>query len=205
MANDEWQKILEKVQRGEMSAAEAEPLLNALDDKPTDVSQGQTPFPTLSSGESPSPKVSQSDPIPDVGWWKNAWLVPVWVGTAVLILSAWLLSWGYARERFFWFYCSWLPLILGMLILILGVWSRQARWAHVRVQDEHGTKVSISVPLPIRLVSWGLHFFGPRIPELREKHLDDLPIILNALSDTHDPLTIEVDDKDGEHVRVYIL
>ncbi|MBE0697779.1 MAG: hypothetical protein IH586_12730 [Anaerolineaceae bacterium] len=195
MVHSECVNILEKVQKGELSVAEAERVLKAVDEQSGPVATPEEPQPAESS---------QEDPLSGLGWWKNAWLIPVWVGTAVLVFSAWLLSWGYTNERFFWFYCSWLPLALGMLILILGVWSRQARWAHVRIHDSGGTKISISVPLPIRLTSWALNFFAPRIPELKEKHLDDLPDILNALGDTHDPISVEVDDEDGDRVRVYI-
>jgi hypothetical protein len=200
MAHEEWLRILEQVRNGELPIAEAEKLLKAVD-QPADEAK-QTP--AGSSAEIPSPKARPEDPLKNLGWWKNAWLIPVWVGTAILIFSAWLLSWGYANERFFWFYCSWLPLVLGMLILLFGVWSRQARWAHVRIQDADGTKISISVPLPIRLASWALHFFAPRIPELKEKHLDELPDILNALEDTRDPISVEVDEEGGDHVRVFI-
>jgi hypothetical protein len=208
LAHSEWLNILEKVQKGELTVAEAERMLKAVDEPTGAANPGaasEAAAAPLPSPEEPQPVRSiPEDPLSGLGWWKNAWLLPVWVGTAILIFSAWLLAWGYSNERFFWFYCSWLPLALGILILTLGVWSRQARWAHVRIQDSHGTKISISVPLPIRLTSWALHFFAPRIPELRDKHLENLPDILNALGDTHDPIAVEVDDKDGEHVRVYI-
>jgi hypothetical protein len=200
MAYDDWTTILEKVRSGEISAAEAEQLLRAVDEQPSAASQA-------SPGPDPEPQIGTSeveDPLKNLGWWKNAWLIPVWVGTGVLVLSAWLLSWGYASHRFFWFYCSWLPLLLGMGILLIGVWSRQARWAHVRIQDSDGTKISISVPLPIRLASWALHTFAPRIPELKKKHLEALPDILNAMEETRDPITVEVDEKGGDHVRVFI-
>lgn len=198
--NDQRLEILEKVQKGELSLAEAEQLLKAVEEPVGDINE---PIPTFPPGDPPSTQ-SEAQGKPDLGWWKNAWLIPVWVGTFILVLSAWLLSWAYSNERFFWFTCSWLPFTLGMLVLFFGVWSRQARWVHVRVQAADGPNIAISVPLPLRLASWALHFFGPRIPELKEKHLENLPEILEALENTKEPLSVEVDDKGGDRVRVFI-
>ncbi len=195
MEHEQWLDILRKVKTGDISAEEADRLLSEADDReaPAFLPQGE-----------PVPQVAPEEPLAGLGWWKNAWLIPVWVGIAVLIFSAWLLTWGFTNERMFWFYCSWLPLALGMLVMILGVWSRQARWAHIRIRDEGGPKVTISVPLPIRLASWGLRTFGSRIKNLEDKHLETLPEILDALGDTRDPVTVEVDGDGGDHVRVYI-
>jgi hypothetical protein len=196
MEHEQWLDILRKVRTGEISAEEGERLLSESDVR-------AAPIPAAIGEEKLSPETTLEDPLMELGWWKNAWMVPVWAGIAILILSAWLLTWGYIHERMFWFYCSWLPLILGMLVMFLGVWSRQARWAYIRIRDENGPKVTLSVPLPIRLASWGLRTFGPRIKKLEGKHLENLPEILDALGDNHDPIAVEVDDG-GDHVRVYI-
>jgi hypothetical protein len=200
MAIDEWMNILKKVQTGELSAEEAARQMDSLE------SNQAAPGPAIPDADPlpQNPAPDESLPLPGLGWWQNAWLIPVWVGTGILVLSAWLLSWGYANERYFWFYCSWLPLSLGILVLLLGVWSRQARWVHIRIREAAGTNISISLPLPVHLASWVLKMIAPRISDLKDKHLDTLPQVLDALGDSKDPLSVEVDDKNGDRVRVYI-
>lgn len=196
MANEEWIKILNQVKNGELTAEEAAHRMEGADPA--------VPRPDELPGELPA-RVSQADvPLQDLGWWKNAWLIPIWVGTMILVLSAWLLSWGYANERFFWFYCSWLPLLLGMAVLLLGVWSRQARWLHVRINEKGSPRVAISLPIPTRFAGWLLRILRPVIPPLQDAKLDNVPELLSALGDLRDPIEIEVDEKGGDRVRVYI-
>jgi hypothetical protein len=199
MARDERMNIFNQVRAGELSLEEADRLLQSLDEQTRSNPAAEAPAAESSAAEQPA-----ADVITGLGWWENAWLIPVWVGIGIIVFSALLINWGYTNERFFWFYCSWLPLALGILVLILGVWSQQARWVHLRIQDAGSPKISFSLPLPIRLASWALRVFGPRIPGLKEKHLDQLPEILDAIGDSRDPITVEVDDGD-DHVRVYIL
>lgn len=214
--NADWLEILSKVRAGEMSVEEAaarlensEPgarletgTLEAHPDAGEPVEPLFAHVPYVS--EEPDQPV-QEDIQPDLGWWRNAWLILFWTGSGVIVLSALFMGWAYTGSRGFWMFCSWLPMLLGMLILALGWWSRQARWFHVRVNEAKGSKVSISAPLPLGLVSWFLRVFGPRIPSLREKHMDDMYMIFDALEEAEGPITVEVDDKDGEKVRVYIL
>ncbi len=142
---------------------------------------------------------------PDLGWWRKGWLIPFWAGTGILVLGAILMGWAYSSRHFFWFYCSWLPMLLGLFVLILGWWSQQARWVHVRVNDADGSRVAISLPVPLRLTGWGLRVFGRYIPNMEEKLLEEMPAIFNALAKEKGPMTVEVDEKDGSRVRVYIL
>jgi hypothetical protein len=195
MQNSTWLEILNKVKTGELSIEEA---AQRLEDMEAGVEEPVYSGEALRSSEA---EVFQ----PDLGWWKNAWQIPLWVGIAIFVLSAFFMAWAFQTESLFWFYCSWLPLLLGLFVLFIGVWSQQARWAHVRVQEKDGTRVSISLPLPVRLASWFLRVFGPRISGLREKHLEELPAVLDALSSSDDPISVEVDDEDGDRVRVYIL
>lgn len=193
MANTELLDIINKVKNGELSVEAAARRLEALE-------------PAAAPAASDTPPAETGEiPMPDLGWWRYAWLIPFGVGIVITALSAWLLSWGYINERLFWFYCSWVPLLLGILTLMLGVWSQQARWAHVRVRSLDGTRVSVSAPIPARFAGWVLRFLGPRIPALKEKHMDALPEILDALGKSREPVFVDVDDEDGDQVRVYIL
>ena len=100
------------------------------------------------------------------------------------------------------------------VLLVMGVawWSQSAHWVHVRVNEpakdegRHATRVSVSMPLPINLASWFLRTFGGTIPGLREQRqvLDSLPDLLKELDRNHEPIVVEVNDKDNSEVKVYI-
>jgi hypothetical protein len=197
MANAEWLEIIKKVQTGELSVEEA---ARRMEPQPASAGQAEP-----AGSPAPARPAAEEMPLPDIGWWQYAWLIPLGVGITIFVLSAWLLSWGYMNERFFWFYCSWLPLLLGLFVLLLGVWSRQARWAHVRIRSSDGARVSVSTPIPGRFAGWVLRFLVPRIPALQEKHLDTLPVLLDALGRSRDPIFVDVDDQNGDQVRVFIL
>lgn len=192
MAKQEWLDILNQVKHGDLSAEEA---ARRLEGQESGTISGET-----------SPNIAPPDDVPvDIlGWQKYAWLAPLWIGIGIMMFSAWLMSWGHANERFFWFYCAWLPLFLGLLIMFLGVWSRQARWLHVRVQDPDGPNVRISLPIPTRFAGWVIKYLAPLVPELKKRQLDLDPELFSALGDMQDPLSVEVDEKDGSRVRVYI-
>lgn len=190
--NSNWFDILNQVKNHEMSVEEG---ANRL----ADLENDQGPVETIEEMTS-----TGTDALPDLGWWGRAWLFPFWIGMGIFILGAVLMAWASAGSHFFWFSCAWVPLILGLLVFLLGLWSQQARWLHVRVQDRNGGHVAISMPLPLRLAAWVLRVAGPLIPKLKELHLTDLPPILDTLSEVKGPLTVEVDDHD-EHVRVFIL
>ena len=218
-----WLEILNKVRVGELSVAEGAEQIGALEGQETedgDVLDRQsvpeddgdvTVYPTSVyptadenpevDGTSGAAEVLQ----PDLGWWPNFWLIPFGIGTGIFILGAIGMGWAYSSQRFFWFYCAWLPMLFGLAVLLLGAWSRQARWVHVRVQNADGGRVAVSIPIPLRLGSLVLRIFGPYIPKLREQHLDQLPVVLDGLADSKEPMTVEVDDEDGSKVMVYIL
>lgn len=196
--NPELLDVLKKVQNGELNVDEAANRLSMIDEMPE-----QRAAPDILE---PAQPVEETEP--DLGWWKNAWMVPFWVGTGIFILGAAIMAWSYSASSAspnFWFYCSWVPMLLGLLVLFLGWWSRQARWVHVRVKDADGSKVNISIPLPLRLAGWFLRVFGPLIPAVKEQKLDFLPEIFDAVSQTRDPIWVDVDDEDGDQVKVYIV
>ena len=65
--------------------------------------------------------------------------------------------------------------------------------------------LALSFPLPLRFTGWLLRTFGSRIPQLKERGVDDLIIALADTPTTDTPLYIDVQDgKGGEHVQVYI-
>ena len=204
--NAEMMQILRQVKLGLLSVEEAALRLTALE-------QGETPMPTRPDAVISPPVEDEGKP--ELGWWKYAWLVILAIGTLILIPSALLMNWALTNGRTGWFVFSWLPLLLGLLVIIIGAWSRTARWAHIRVQDADGSRVSISAPIPLGLARWVLATFGDRIFDRAQERAQsagghmprskELIPMLQALEKSHDPITVEVDDKDGDRVRVYLM
>lgn len=194
-------EILNRVRAGEMTVYEGAASLEALEDQGAQT--GESDKSVIVTGEVISPETLKIEP--EIGWWKYAWLVVLLTGTAVFALGAWVISWAYPSRHMFWFYCAWLPLLLGLLVLLIGAWSRFARWLHVRVLDAGGHRVSISLPIPISLLSLGIRLFGSRIKGMEDQNPEDVAAVIQALGKTHDPISVEVDEKGGDRVRVYIL
>jgi hypothetical protein len=197
MEADPRMDIINRVKNGDLSSEEGARQLEALEFKEEAASD------EAFSSEAVFPSES-SDPLANLGWWRYAWQIPLWVGVFIITVSGLLLSWAVAQASLFWFYCAWLPMLLGMLFLLLGVWSRQARWVHIRVHESAGKRIAISLPVPTRFTGWVLRIVSPFVPAEQRDKLVYVPEILSALSQMKDPITVEVDEKNGDQVRVYI-
>ena len=197
--------LLEMVERGEIDAAEAMRQMAALD---TD-RESWTPDRTSSIVDAPSlPPID-----PDIAHWKRWWVIPFWIGLAVMMVAGLLmLSALQSSGMGFWFFCAWLPFLAGVAVLALAWGSRTSRWLHVRVntgQDEWPRKIAVSFPIPTRLVAGLLRVAGPHIPGLRERlngtALDELILALDETTSSQTPFYVDVaEGESGERVQVYI-
>ncbi len=212
-----WREILEKVERGELTAEQGAALMSGAPPpaeplQPAPEAAGAPPPPAAaeaSAGEA----APRAEPDPELDarleYWKRWWLIPLWVGLGVFIAGAGLIAWGYVGQRTFWFVCGFFPLLLGLLGIFVSWWSQTARWVHVRVREGQGgatNRVTISLPVPIKLVGWALHIFGDRIPGLSEQKAvrESLPSLFKELEQNRDPIAVEVNEKNGTEVRIYI-
>lgn len=139
--------------------------------------------------------------------WRSWWMIPFWVGSAVVILAGlWMNSTYQAAGANFWFYCSWVPMLLGLSLAMIGVLSQNSRWLHIRIRHKGGSHahVALSFPLPIGLTTWLLRTFGGMIPGLDDTSLDEIIVALSNESGNN-PIFIQVDDdEDGEQVEIFI-
>jgi hypothetical protein len=228
---DSVTEILQKIERGELSAREGLRLLDEVENLPPEQTAAETIDPAKvdvvfdrppgrgfdvhqQRDASPSREVhEEKDRLSEealereLGAWKRWWTIPFWVGVAITLVSAGLMYWGYSTARFSWgFWMSWLPFLLGTVLLTVAWRSQTARWLHVRVRQKPGAKpalIAISIPLPLRFVAWLLRVFGRYIPDLRDK---DIGLILETLDESlssQTPLYVHVNE-DEEDVQVYI-
>ncbi|MBI3159469.1 MAG: hypothetical protein HYZ26_07710 [Chloroflexi bacterium] len=238
MSENERIRILEMIERGELSAEEGIRRMAALGTQ-----TAATPEPAsamallerIERGElSPSAAIAQMGgvaeplageriqvlqgesashtPIGDeeLERWRRWWQIPLYLGLALVLLSSyWAFSAYEAAGVSFWFFCAWLPLLAGLLLLLLAWGSQTGTWVHVRVNEppkdgKSGTRVAISIPLPLAFTMWVLRNFGHYIPDLPHTSVDELLQALGASARAGEPLYINVDDDDGTHVEVYI-
>lgn len=199
--NSNSMEILQQVKSGTLSVGEAARRLEELERGAPEIDNYQPAAEPSETVFTPQPE----EPQPELGWWKNGWLIPFWAGTGIFVFSAVWMGWVYSGSQGVGFACSWMLMLFGMLILFLGWWSRQARWAHVRVQEASGSRFAISLPLPLGLSAWILRVLVPFVPQLREKNFEHLPGLLDAMAGVEGSISVEVNEADGQRVRVYII
>jgi hypothetical protein len=144
---------------------------------------------------------------PDMQRWKKLWQIPLWIGVVVTVLSSLLMYQAFLAGGFgFLFACTWFPFLLGVGVIALAWSSRNLPWLHLRIQQKPGEKpqrIAISMPLPLGLIRLGLRIFKGKIPNMGNVDLDE---ILRAMEHiTPDaPLSVDVDEGDGEKVQIFI-
>jgi hypothetical protein len=199
-----WREILEQVERGELTPEEGAERLAAQ-------TRQFDPQERPAEPAAPSPEAEVVEDFQGaLSFWKRWWTVPLWAGVIICVLSGLAMSSAASAGHMFWFYCAILPALFGALAIVMAFWSRKSRWVHVRIRENkegRNKKISISLPIPTELVGWGMETFGDRIPGLREQPevVKMMPEIMKALDASGDPLVVEVNEKDGDEVRVYIM
>ena len=217
----ERMRILEMVEQGAISSTEAIKLLESLTGPdhehpapdidemlPEEAFPTTPPLPELDTNvEAADSPVPQSDP--NLEAWRQWWRIPLAIGAAIVLVSGVLLYVAFQNVGYgFWFFCTWVPLILGIVVMALAWYSRTARWLHLRIYQGSGEwpqRIALSFPLPIRISAWGLRKFGRWIPQLEDTSIDELLIALDQNTSTDQPFYVEVeDDEDGDRVQVFI-
>ena len=191
--------ILEKIEKGELTADQGIGLIGNIQTKHSHEHFQGEPFEEDSSTSTPFISEEELDR------WKRWWTIPLYVGVGIVILSTIWLNAAYQSSQFgFWFYCSWLPLLLGLLLIGLSWGSKSGPWIHVRVRGKR-ERVAVSIPAPLKLTGWVLRNFGHYIPYLEKTSVDEIILALENTSKQNAPLFVQVDDGDeGEHVEVFI-
>lgn len=183
--SEERDKILTMVESGAISATEAAELLAALDDEQKEpVTVGA--MPAVDRGEPP-------------------WEAPVIAG--IVVTGFGLLGLIRARRAgVLGRMGALLTLLLGLVGLIIGVWSRSAPWLHVDVRERNGNNVRISLPLLLPLARPVLEFARGIVDGETARHFDSALAFLEAWQPGkgQEPLRIEIEDDEGTTVFVYM-
>ncbi|NDJ75373.1 MAG: hypothetical protein GYB65_03865 [Chloroflexi bacterium] len=186
--DNERSKILQMVQDGTITAEEGSDLLAAF---PTDESE---PVERAIDSAPTTPSDTRQFPRP--------WQWPLGIGLTLAGVG------NFLRKDSGWLGkpLGWLMMGAGGLTAIVGWQSRHTPWVHVRIEEKDGHRIALSLPLPLGLAQWGLNFARQYVDEETAEHLDIAAGLLEVLlsSPSDEPLSVEVDDDDGDHIRVFI-
>jgi hypothetical protein len=222
-------QILNMIERGDITAKEGLRWLEALaksaplpptqnkpetgrtDDKPA---LGDRPYPESGSfvseaADAPQPAVSPEQLPFDATRIRRWWVVPLWIGVGITVIAGMLMYWANQAQGIgFWFACASVPLASGLLLIVLAVQSRSARWLYLRVEqpkDEWPRLIQLGFPLPIRSAAWLFRLLKGRIPNLPDIAIDEILLTVGRNATPENPFYIQVDDdEDDEKVEIYI-
>lgn len=194
-------EILKMVEAGQIDAQEAAMLLSALNEAEAQ-DLPDAPAEALSQAVAPEKERFQNRE----NRWARFWIYPMMAGGIMLILGSLVTGMIYATGATLgWLVCGWLPMLLGLMIVFLALWSRQATWMHLRISEKGQRKMALSFPLPLTLAAWAVRIAEPFVPQLQETSVDDLIVALRESASRGEPFSIDVqDDQDGERVELYI-
>jgi len=204
--NEAQDQILRMLEEGKITAEEADKLLAVLGpDQGVGTVAGDvviTEEPETGSGQSSYQR-------PDYSRYQTLWHIPFFIAAGSLLLSGLGLALMYqADERVatLGFLCIWSIFLLAFAATILIVLARQAPWLHIRIQEQGGRRIAISLPLPLRLANRVLRMARYIVPKNQAMHLDTAATFVDAMGDdpNREPIIIEVDDDDGDKVELYI-
>lgn len=186
--SDEQDRILRMVEAGTITASEANELLAAMENSPQPV---------------------EASPAGDRPEFSRPWEVPVFGGLVVAALGVMGMGRLYlsrGRGSMVARTGAWLTVLLGLVAVVVGLWSRHAPWLHLRVQERDGNNVNISLPLPLFLAEWVVRFSRDYLDDEASAHMQSVAAFVEALrrGERTDPLTIEVDEGDGDRVLIFI-
>lgn len=194
--------ILNQIESGEISSEEGIRLLQGnFDNKKLIQPEPRSKMGNYEFPKETPPNLSDEE----MNKWKQWWTYPLYIGVGLIILATYWLNSAYQNSGYgFWFFFSWLPLLLGIVLMALSWYSRTGTWLHVRVKSKH-QRVAISLPIPLGLVASIVQHFGQFIPHMEDTYVDEIIVALKESAKNENPLYVHVDEgEEGEQVEVFI-
>ena len=201
-ADEQKLEILRKIENGSLSIEEGSELIANLETN--EASQTEAKSPNPSNNMEPIEKHETS------GCWKAAWSIFL-VGGAVLTgFSAYWVYQGYKNHGFGWgFWLSWIPMAIGICLMLFGWALMESPWMHVRVRDKYNQRLSafvFSMPVPFNIARWVINTFGQYMPpEVNSQEIHEILDQAEASIRRGEPFRVQVDDqKEGSKVDISI-
>lgn len=153
--------ILRQLERGEISAAEADTRLTA----PLVERVATPPF---DRAEIPA-------------WLQRIWTMILIAGIAVVWLGAWIIA-ATVRANVLWFLLGLPTVLLGSLLIAIGAGAFSAHWVYVNVEPSRTRRHAIrfALPLPMGLARFGLWIMRFVQPHPRARVFRSAPRVPNS-------------------------
>ncbi len=200
-------EILKKVENGTLTIEEGADLLGIIEKS----HEQQEP-----STESQKPEILDAQPSkkpkskPDATGCMKAFLsLVVVIGAILTAFSVYWVYQGYKQAGLGWgFWLSWIPLLIGIFIIILGWALMESPWIHIVVHLKDSGKqadLDVSAPIPFNLAKWAVKSFRNFMPE-KYRDIDFAGVIDQAEESVKngEPYEVQVDEKDGTKVIINI-
>jgi len=196
--DDEQRRILQMVQEGAITPDEAARLLDALVEEALPAAGDGSPAPAPAPARAPDDVIAPG-PAPR---FRRYWEVPFAVGLILLGLAGVCVS----SVSGVLLLCGLSSFVVAAIIALAGWWSRSAAWVHVRIRESDGDRLSFSLPLPMGLAGWGLGLAQRYVDDDTRANLDVAAGLLDMFraADSNEPMTVEIDEEDGDHILVHI-
>ena len=211
MSSEERARILKMVEDGKITADEAMTLIRALEQDEAEAEMEVIEAaPASGSGADGAAETSDTSAFDEVAARARRFaFIPLWIGVFFTVVFSGLMYWAIQSSGFgFWFYCLTFPFMLSVLLIALSAGGTASRWLFVDIHQKPGEKpsrITFGFPIPLRLVSWIVRTFGDHIHGLGSKeNAHELVEMLDKTVSSKTPLIVNVDDDDGEKVKVYI-
>ncbi len=217
MTDSERAQILKMIEDGKITAEEGLKLMQALEQNgEQDQYEDAVEPPLLEEPvvEEARPSGPQFGEHPEfaakINRYKKLWVIPLVVGLFIVFLSSvWMYNLVAPAGLSGWLILAMPVFFLGVGLVALGAGSRTARWIYLNVQErskagKRGAHIVLAFPIPIGLIQWALNTFGHYIPDKERDMTNDVMRHVFESSALDEPLLVEVDEEDGDHVQVYI-
>lgn len=221
MTDQERQAILQMVEDGKISAAEALTLIQALElagddeETPASVPTVVDVLPEMEAAASGNAATPLQSPLPEAPmdeelrqqmkaarrWWPWA----IFGGVVLVVLGAYGMVGAVASQAWFWLAMAMLPLLLGTAVMALAVANRGGRWLFVDVrQPENKSPRRILIALPLSVVNSLIGLAAGFSSGAAGSGIGAVRQALQNAPDGSNPLLVKVDGDDGERVTIFI-
>ncbi|MEX2162369.1 MAG: hypothetical protein WD751_10715 [Anaerolineales bacterium] len=219
--------ILNRLEKGEISPAEAERLLST-DETSTKAEKPMDVLELLERGEISAdeaarrlstkaateelPREREAQP-PKVEVIPNHfstsrtwawWLIPITAGTLITLLAGlWMAADARDGGLGLGFFCAWFPLAIGILLIVFGWLSQRGPWAHLKVDSRRrGGKVNVNVdlPVPLGVATTALRSVGRHIPGMEQEDVDKLLQAIKESGKKGENIHIQANDEDDNEI-----
>ncbi len=201
--NGERLRILELIESGDISVQEGVERLEDLSSE-----ESATVLDRFKSGDQPlgdqglDEGLPVESPVPPLLRW--VWRGVFGFGVVVMAVGGLLLARAYGPADAPGLVWGWVLFTLGVIVMLLGWWLQRARWLYVRVHERDGERFVIVLPIPLLLLALGLRLARRFVPQIEETGADQLVFTLREEIREGRPFFIEVNDEDGDEVRIGI-